>query len=80
MPSVRLVSNEIGIPATIHEIQALPTITIPIVSHRQADGDSRLPTSTYCVLRRKTGIDFDIETKTEHAFEIFISTSSAWME
>ena len=45
----------------IYEIQALLTITIPIVSNWQTEGDSRLAQAAYCREKEKVVYDFKID-------------------
>ena len=51
----------IAIPAAIHEIQALLTITIPIVSSWQTGGDSSIAKAAYCGDWNGAGNDFEID-------------------
>ena len=47
------------------------------LSSQEMELCSCIPNSSYCVFRRKTGNDFDIEPGPEHAFEIFMLRSIA---
>ena len=54
------------------ELQALLTITIPIVPNSQTDSDSSIPNAARRVHRKEAGYDFKTEPGSKAAFEIFI--------